>query len=176
MNSYIFHGTEGNPEENWFPWLKSELENMGISTEVPQLSNSEKPNMKKWLTEAALFKTGEDTILIGHSLGAVLILRMLERGHKAKAVYLVAPFLNDLGWDILKESFFFADTFNWDLIKQQCDHFEVFASSNDPHVPVDEVQRAADRLGVKAQILDVNKHFNTEDFPYLLNRIQSLHR
>ena len=25
-NVFIFHGTEGYPEENWFPWLKEKLE------------------------------------------------------------------------------------------------------------------------------------------------------
>ncbi|KKS50273.1 MAG: hypothetical protein UW01_C0001G0132 [Candidatus Nomurabacteria bacterium GW2011_GWA2_43_66] len=25
MNAFIFHGTEGHPQENWFPWLKKEL-------------------------------------------------------------------------------------------------------------------------------------------------------
>ena len=176
MNAYIFHGTEGAPDENWFPWLKSELGNIGISTEVPQLSNSEKPDMNKWLTEVSTFKTGEDTILVGHSLGAVIILRMLERGHKAKAVYLVAPFLNDLGWDVLKESLFFADNFDWHLIKKQCDHFEVFASKNDPYVSVENVQEVADNLEVTPQVLDVNKHFNTDDFPPLLERINLLNK
>ena len=32
----IIHGTEGYPEENWFPWLKSELEIIGYQTFVPQ--------------------------------------------------------------------------------------------------------------------------------------------
>jgi len=171
MNAYIFHGTEGTPEENWFPWLKDELEKTGVETTVPQLSDSKHPDMNKWLTEASSFKTGPDTVLIGHSLGAVFILRMLERGHQAKAVYLVAPFLTDLGWEVLDKSLFFADTFDWHHIKKQCGHFEVFASKNDPHVPVEDVEAVAEALEVKNQVLDVNKHFNITEFPYLLERI-----
>ena len=176
MNAYIFHGTEGTPDENWFPWLKSQLDSIGITAEVPQLSNSKNPNVNKWLTEASEFKTGEDTILIGHSLGAVLILRMLERGHKAKAVYLVAPFLDDLGWEVLKESLFFADSFDWHQIKKQCEYFEVFASKNDPYVSLENVKEVADNLEVEPQVLDVNKHFNTEDFPYLFVRFILLNK
>jgi hypothetical protein len=25
MNAFIFHGTEGHPQENWFPWMKEKL-------------------------------------------------------------------------------------------------------------------------------------------------------
>lgn len=35
-NVFIFHGTEGYPEENWFPWMKRELEQNGCSAFVPQ--------------------------------------------------------------------------------------------------------------------------------------------
>jgi len=173
-NAYIFHGTEGNPQENWFPWLKKELEEVGVETIVPQLTDSAHPNMNEWLTEASTFKTGSDTILIGHSLGAVFILRMLERGHKAKAVYLVAPFLHDLGWDVLEKSLFFADTFDWYKIKKQCGHFEVFASKNDPYVSIEDVESVANGLEVKNQTLDVKKHFNVTEFPYLLKRIKTI--
>lgn len=174
MNAYIFHGTDGTPQENWFPWLKEKLDNVGIVTEVPQLSIPNHPNINTWLTEASSFRTGPETILIGHSLGAVLILRMLERGHKAKAVYLVAPFLNDLDWGVLRDSLFFADTFDWNLIKKQCSHFEVFASKNDPYVSVENVQKVADNLEVDSQILDVERHFNMNEFQYLLDRINIL--
>ena len=35
-NIFIFHGTEGYPEENWFPWFKEKLEEMGHEVFVPQ--------------------------------------------------------------------------------------------------------------------------------------------
>jgi predicted alpha/beta-fold hydrolase len=35
-NIFIFHGTEGHPKENWFPWLKSELEAKDYNVIVPQ--------------------------------------------------------------------------------------------------------------------------------------------
>ena len=35
-NIFIFHGTEGHPQENWFPWLKGKLEAKGCKVFVPQ--------------------------------------------------------------------------------------------------------------------------------------------
>ena len=32
----IIHGANGSPEENWFPWLKKELETKGIEVIIPQ--------------------------------------------------------------------------------------------------------------------------------------------
>ncbi|MES2930733.1 MAG: alpha/beta fold hydrolase [Patescibacteria group bacterium] len=171
MNAYIFHGTEGNPQENWFPWLAAELEKRGVETTVPQLSNPDYPDLNTWLADVSSFKTGPDTILIGHSLGAVLILRMLERGHHAKRVYLCAPFLHDLGWKVLEESFFFSDDFDWDTIKKHCPRFEILASANDPHVPLEDVDKVARGLGVEMQTIDIEKHFNAKEFPYLLERV-----
>lgn len=174
MNAYIFHGTGGSPTENWFLWLKDQLEKRGINTLVPELLNSSNPNKNTWLTQAQGFKTSSDTILIGHSLGAVLILRMLEAGHTAKAVYLIAPFLHDLDWKVLKESLFFSDSFDWNLIKKQCSHFEVFTSKNDPYLSLEDVAEVADKLNVQNQVLDVKKHFNIKEFPYLLERIKNI--
>jgi predicted alpha/beta hydrolase family esterase len=175
MNAYIFHGTEGYPEENWFPWLKDELNKIGIPTEVPQFSNSKFPDRDTWLKEASELKIGSDTILIGHSLGAVLILKMLERDTKIKAIYLVAPFLNDLGWQSTEDSHFFDQSFDWQKIKNNCLHIEVLGSINDPYVPTEQVREIGEHLGVKVEILDVYKHFNMKEFPYLLEKIKLLY-
>ncbi|GAG44616.1 unnamed protein product, partial [marine sediment metagenome] len=35
MTTLIIHGTYGHPKENWFPWLKEELEILGEKVYVP---------------------------------------------------------------------------------------------------------------------------------------------
>ncbi|MBI5073039.1 hypothetical protein HZA99_04435 [Candidatus Woesearchaeota archaeon] len=32
----IVHGTDGHPQENWFPWLKEKLKLYGYEVFVPQ--------------------------------------------------------------------------------------------------------------------------------------------
>ena len=41
MNCLILHGTGGHDKENWFPWLKDELNRIGIKTEVLLNSDSD---------------------------------------------------------------------------------------------------------------------------------------
>jgi len=92
--AFIFHGTEGYPEENWFPWLKEKLEGKGIKTFVPQFPSPPVVPAKitEWfdvLKDYEQYLT-EDTILVGHSLGGIFTLRILEKlNHPVKAVCLV---------------------------------------------------------------------------------------
>src|SRR3989338_953362 len=67
----IIHGTQGHPQENWFPWLKQELKKYHYEAIVPQFPTPENQNPKEWFK---VFKNYEkylnqSTILIGHSCG-----------------------------------------------------------------------------------------------------------
>jgi predicted alpha/beta hydrolase family esterase len=46
--AYLIHGWEGNPENNWFPWLKSKLEEQGFEVSAPAMPNTETPNRTAW--------------------------------------------------------------------------------------------------------------------------------
>lgn len=173
MNCLILHGTGGSSKENWFPWLKDELTKLGIKTEVPDFSHSDTPELTDWLDHLKDYQINENTILVGHSMGSVLMLRLLEQGTKIKAAFLVAAFAHDLGWDVLRDSNFFNEPFGWETIKSNSDHFEVFTSKNDPHLKIEDGAEVANNLGVENQVLDVYKHFNMTEFPFLLERIKN---
>ena len=78
-NAIIIHGTGDRNDEFWFPFVKKALESKGYSVWLPQMPNAERPNLEEWLpfilSQAHL---SEETILIGHSAGAQLILSILE--------------------------------------------------------------------------------------------------
>ena len=84
MNFIIIHGVYGNPEENWFPWLKKELEQNGSEVLVPKFPTPIGQSPESWLRIFSEFENKIDgnTVLIGHSLGAVFILRYLEQAKK----------------------------------------------------------------------------------------------
>jgi len=44
----ILHGTDGNPESNWFPWLKARLEAEGYEVWVPLLPENHTPNRETY--------------------------------------------------------------------------------------------------------------------------------
>ena len=76
----IIHGWGGNPNEGWYPLLKKELENRDIIVEVPEMPNTEAPDIKQWVKTLAKNVDPEaDTYLIGHSIGCQTILRYLEK-------------------------------------------------------------------------------------------------
>ena len=80
INVIIIHGAYGHPEENWFGWLKNELQALGIACSVPQLPTPENQNIEQWMlafNKACKRIINFQTVFIGHSLGAVFALPLL---------------------------------------------------------------------------------------------------
>ena len=69
MKFFIIHGSYGNPNENWFPRLKKELEKEGCIVFIPEFPTPENQSLKNWMeifNDFYLSKIDENTILIGH--------------------------------------------------------------------------------------------------------------
>ena len=77
--AFIFHGTAGYPEENWFPWLKEKLEAKGYEVIVPQFPTPVGQSFNAWLRvyEEHQAKGNADSVYIGHSLGGIFLLKLL---------------------------------------------------------------------------------------------------
>jgi len=185
-NALILHGARNNSQGNWFPWLKNELEAIGYTVWAPDLPNSEKPIRKDWINvifSNPNWQFNEKTVLVGHSAGAILILRILEElpvGITIDKAVLVAGPIN-LG---TKPEFFqykedlVKGSFNWEKIKKSAKHFYFFYSDNDPYQCGSEhgilLQQ---KLGGELLIRSRQGHFNLEispaykQFPELLKLI-----
>ncbi|MBI1999578.1 MAG: alpha/beta hydrolase [Parcubacteria group bacterium] len=76
----IVHGLHSHPADCWFPWLKQALEERGFAAQVPRMPTPNAPEMKKWVATItkAIGMPNEYTILVGHSLGVIALLRYLE--------------------------------------------------------------------------------------------------
>lgn len=174
----ILHGTEDTSQSNWFPWLKKELEGKGYKVWVPDLPQAEKPNLKRYTDFLLANKDWEwnsETVIFGHSSGAVEILGLLQELPEYVQIdqaILVAGFRNDLGWESLKE--FFQIPFDFEKIKRRAKKFILLQSDNDPFVPIDHAKYLADKLNGKLIVQQKQGHFSVStkpkftEFPFLL--------
>ena len=180
-NAIIIHGTEGYPEENWFPWLKKELEQQGYKVNVPQFPSPPviPAKISEWFDVLENHSIDQDTILIGHSLGGMFTLRILEKlEYPVKAAFLIAaPIgINPIKYYDRDLAFRGDFDFDWDKIRKNARHFVAFHSDNDPYVDLANGQKLAEQLGITLHFVPNSSHFNiaggfTPEFPDLLEEI-----
>ena len=182
MNFFIIHGVYGNPQENWFPWLKKELEKKDCEAIVPKFPTPIGQSLESWLR---IFKKYEDkinseTILIGHSLGAAFILNYLEQSEKkVNSAYLVAGYHYVLENQFKNMNKTFVDKkFNWSRIIENCGKFFVIGSDNDEFIPEDATRQLALNLDAELHIIHNGGHLNSkagyDKFPELLSMIKKI--
>ena len=177
-NALILHGTDNNSQGNWFPWLKKQLEKHGWKVWIPDLPRSDKPSVKrynKYILKDNDWEFNENSVIIGHSSGAVAILGLLQELPNKTVInkcILVAAFKNDLGWNSLEG--LFDKPFDFQKIKSRAKHFIFIHSDNDPYCPLEHAEFLSNKLNGKLIIKKGQKHFNLEQdpkykrFPFLL--------
>lgn len=161
MRVVLLHCWYGNPRGDWYPWLKSSLERKGYQIEIPQLMtfNSNLPNLKE---EIERFQNliDRETIVIGHSLGAVLALRIAEE-NSFKKLFLVS------GWDfddLTKEHrLFWKNKINHRKIRKNVGEIYVFHSDSDPYFTAFQAEEMSKRLGGKFFLIKGAGHFTKSD-------------
>ncbi|MBI5222193.1 MAG: alpha/beta hydrolase, partial [Candidatus Magasanikbacteria bacterium] len=126
----------------------------------------------EWLEFIKRYTFDTDSVLVGHSLGTVLIFRFLElRSRPVGHVYLAAPLDEDLGIAELRQSEFFAAPFDWEKIKHSAKSFSLFYSDDDPYIGVPMFERVAVHLGARQYFLPGRGHFNSQAWPELFEAI-----
>jgi predicted alpha/beta hydrolase family esterase len=176
----VLHGTGNNSQGNWFPWLKRELEEKQWQVWVPDLPDSDYPNIKRYnrfLLNNKEWKFDKESVLIGHSAGAVAILGLLQvlpENVQVDTCYLIGAFKDDLGWDVLDG--LFEESFDFEYIKARAKKFVFIHSDNDPYCPLEHARFLAQKLDGELIVKKGQKHFsfNTmgkkyKKFPFLLS-------
>ncbi len=180
---FIFHGAYGHPDENWFGWMKQELQERGILCEVPSFPTPEGQSLQSWLAVFSEVAQSIDssTILIGHSLGAAFLLRWLERNPvRIKAAILVGAFIGEVGvslFDSINRDFF-SEPYNWERLRNRSSQFICYHGSNDPYVSKENFELLAGHLRAKKRLVLQGGHFNVaagyRRFPLLLTHLNQL--
>ena len=181
-NALILHGTDADHTANWFPWLDEELTGLGYKVWTPDLPKADKPSIERYnnFILGSDWQFNEQSILIGHSSGAVEILGLLNdprlpNNLKLKACFLVGAFKGSLGWDSLTGMV--AD-FNYNLIKSRSKELVFIHSNNDPHCPIEDARDLCKQLEGKFIELKDMGHFSGSttpkltEFPQLLEIIK----
>lgn len=149
----------GTPESDWLPWLKIELEKRGYEVTIPDLpTRTDLPDMEQML---AMLKVDEDTLVVGHSLGALLGLRLAER-KKFRKLILVS------GWDFddglaPEHRLFWPNKIDHDKIKENVKEFVVIHSSNDPYTPAQVAEEMSKRLNGEFVLVLNGGHLSKKD-------------
>jgi predicted alpha/beta hydrolase family esterase len=179
--AFIFHGTGAGKYDHWFPEIASKLEENGVKVCRPEFPTPENQSLKNWLKvlDEQEMNIDQDTVLIGHSTGAVFILDILdERDLEIEAAFLISGFtgrLHDERFDPLNETFAEMD-FDFEKIKDSAGEFFVFHSESDPYVPLEKAAELAPELDANFELVAGAGHFNTEsgytDFPELWQELE----
>ncbi len=165
----VLHGAHGGPDTNWFPWIHAELEGAGIEVVRPRFPTPQGQSLEAWFEAYDLAVTPSalaSTILVGHSLGATMALRLVERATKPfSGLFLAAGFIGALGlpdYDAINASFF-AEPFDWKSINERkgsaC---RCWAGDDDPYVPLPRSQQLANHLGASLEVVPGGGHLNGE--------------
>jgi len=181
-NIIIFHGTGGNPKGNWFPWLKKELAKKGCQVFVPKFPTPEGQFLKSWLNVLENYKKyiNKESILIGHSLGGLFLLRVLERLKKPiYAAFFISVSVGVKPILYYKSDFKFSGfDFDWKKIKSNVYKFFVFHSDNDPYICLDNGKKLAKEIGTELIFIPQAGHLNSESgytkFERLLKEINKI--
>lgn len=184
---FIIHCWGGNPKQDWYPWLKAELEKNGFKVKIPEMPNTDIPKINSWVNflKKQVGKLDEDTYFIGHSIGCQTILRYLEtldEDIKIGGVILVAGWLN-LNIDSLEEGApeiaepWLNTPIDFNKVIGHTDRFVYVYSNNDPYVPISDSELFKEKLGAKV-IMEKNRfHFGggydskTKELPVVVKEL-----
>jgi len=122
---------------------------------------------------------GPDTIFIGHSVGAVFALRIIEKATEPIAgTILLAPFVSAVAHQgiNLVTATFINDDLSWKQIHDKAGNVLIFYGQGDPYIDYEESKEVANLLGTDLNKLEGAGHFDAASgvlaTPFLVEAVQ----
>lgn len=157
--SLILPGWYQKPSDNWYPWLKDELEKKDYQVFLPDLPtiHTDLPDLQQMLDSVEKLRAvDQSTVVIGHSLGCLLAMRIAER-QKYQQMILVA------GWDFndltSEHRLFWQSSIDHSKIKQNVKKIYCISSDNDPYITAFQAEEMSKRLSGKFILIPGAGHF-----------------
>lgn len=165
----------GGPTDNWFPYVQTEL--AGVEVVAREFPDNQLAREAYWLPFLKdELQADENTILVGHSSGAIAAMRYAEKNQLLGSV-LVGVYHTDLGMEHEKASGYFDRPWDWEAIRNNQKWSVLFASTDDPWIPIEEPRFVSQQLGSDYREFDDQGHFggdyHKESFPELVEALRN---
>ncbi len=191
MRIILIHGFNSSPSMNFHPWLRDELHAAGFEVIAPELplksvprvpGDTSDPQLAEGIDMPALMEAMKkeigylknEDILLGHSLGALVILQYLEAVEMTetpRAVILVgAP------WKVSRPELrrLFVDDLDADVLMWKAREYVVIHSQDDKLVPIEHGRKLADQLRARMIETATDDHYMGPHYPILKETILEL--
>jgi uncharacterized protein len=159
VKAILIHGNGGcTAGDIWLPWLERELTALGVD-----VTNQTFPDN---------INADENTILIGHSSGAVAAMRYAET-HRLLGSILVGVCYTDLGNSFEAASGYYDTPWQWQRIRDHQQWIAIFNSTDDPHIPIAEPRFVAAQLRCSYFEFSDRGHFvDARQFPEIVDLVR----
>ena len=165
-NFFIVHGSFGDSNEHWLPWLANKLRGGGyevFNLDFP--TGKDVQTYESWskVLDNYRDKITKDTILIGRSIAPIFLVKyLLINKLKVKALYSISGFngfINIPDYDYVNKSFFMDEIHGVErLIKTRV----CYISKNDPYVPYYLLDMFSKNIKAKVILNENAGHYNTD--------------
>ena len=163
----IIHGYKSSPRDCWFPWLKKELEKRWYDVKIPKMPHPARPKVSAWIKTIrhTVSTVSPTTYFVGHSLGAMTIIRYLETIQSKEkiggAIFVAGRFITRSTKS--KVSGFFDKKINWKKVKNSAKKFVGIYSLDDPLVSTENGRLIGQKLEAKFVLEKHKGHFSRDD-------------
>ena len=180
MRVILVHGLNASPQKHFHPWLSSALRDRGFEVIVPELPLSIQdeegfnlPNIIEVMKDQVGYLKSDD-ILLGHSLGALVILQYLEAVEMTetpRAVILVGP-----PWKVSRPELrrLFVEDLDAEVLMWKAREYVIVHSKDDTIVPFEHGEKLALQLKARLVTTQSDGHFMEEKHPVLLEIIEEI--
>lgn len=162
--------------DNWYPYAKNAFEKLGITAIAREIPDSMLARKSYWIP-FLINELGidENTILIGHSSGAIAAM-FLAQTHKILGSVLIGSYHTHLNIETEKKSGYFETPWDWDAIKKNQSWIIQFASTDDPWIPIAEPEFIHKKLASEYYEFTDQGHFGGDyykpTFPELIAAVK----
>lgn len=162
----------GGPNDFWFPYIRRELEKLGVRVIASEFPDNFLAREAYWVPFLKELGADQETVLVGFSSGAIAAMRFAEKDKLLGSV-LVGAYHTDLGLDMEKKSGYFDRPWDWDAIRKNQEWIIQFAALDDPFISIDEARFVHQKLNTEYHELDNQGHYQKLEFPELLQALKS---